>query len=449
MSFLPARLRAPSPAGAVAGVFALDGLLFGSWAARIPDVTAAVGATHATLGAALLCLSVGALAGMQPAGVLCARFGAGRVTTAGAVLSALAVALPGTAGSVPVLGAALVVFGAATGLLNVAVNSAGVQVEARAGRPMLPALHAAFSLGGLAGAAAGGLLAGSLGVAAHLTAVGTAGLIVAAATAGGLRRLGTAPAPDAVVAGRPVGRTRVPVVLLGVIAGCTAFGEGALTDWGALHLTQSLGASAGLAAAGYAGFSLAMAAGRLAGCRLLVRFGETRLLTGGALLAAAGMALALVAPSAPVALAGFVLVGLGFANLFPVTIARAGALGGSGGVALASTVGYSGLLGGPPVIGFLAEHSGLPVALATVPVLAVVAAALAALAVLVAVGRPRVPVRAPLTRLVTAAAREVGAPAAQAARRGGSELPALLTAGGPTGPGPRIRPYPGLEMLAA
>lgn len=451
------RLRAPT--SAVGAVFALDGLLFGSWAARIPDVTDRVGATHATLGVALLCLSFGALAGMQPAGALCARFGAGRVTTAAAVLASLAVALPGAAGSVPVLGAALVVFGAATGLLNVAVNSAGVQVEAGAGRPLLPALHAAFSLGGLAGAAVGGLVSGSVGVAAHLAAVGVAGLAVAAGTAPDLRRLADPVAADGALAGRPVGRTRGLVVLLGVIAGCTAFGEGALTDWGALHLADTLGASAGVAAAGYAGFSLAMATGRLAGGRLLSRFGETRLLGGGALLAAAGMALALLTSSAPVALAGFVLVGLGFANLFPVTIARAGALGGSGGVALASTVGYSGLLGGPPAIGFLAEHSGLPAALATVPVLAVVAAVLA---VVVAVERPRVDVRAPLARLATAAARDTsgpprrglgggGFPARPAVRHGAAVLRRhgtdLRTLTGDAGPA--LRPYPGLEALAA
>lgn len=424
MSVLPGRVRAPSSLSAVAAVFALDGLLFGSWAARIPDVTAQVGATHATFGVALLCVSIGALAGMQPAGVLCARFGPGPVTAVAAAGASVAVAVPGPSTSVPALCGALLVFGAATGLLNVAVNSAGVLVEARRpGRALLPALHAAFSLGGLAGAAVGGLVSGSVGVAVHLTVIGMVGLAVTAAVAPALRLLDHGADRDDAPAGRPVGRTRGLVVLLGVIAGCTAFGEGALTDWGALHLAQTLGASAGLAAAGYAGFSLAMATGRLAGGPLLRRFGETRLLGGGALLAAAGMALALMTSSALVALAGFVLVGLGFANLFPVTIARAGALGGSGGVALASTVGYSGLLGGPPVVGFLAEHSGLPAALATVPVLAVLAAALA---VVVAVERPqialpaRVPVRAPLARLATAAARDVGGPAGLR----GAEVPA-------------------------
>jgi MFS family permease len=165
-------------------------------------------------------------------------------------------------------------------------------------------------------------------------------------------------------------------VLLGAVAGATAYGEGALSDWGALHLREQLHAAPALAAAGYAGFSGAMAVGRLAGGQLVLALGERRLLVGGALLAAAGALASVTTSSLPVALAGYALVGLGLANVFPLSIARAGALGGSSGVALSTTVGYAGLLGGPPVIGFLAEHAGLPTALGTVALLAVVAAVL-------------------------------------------------------------------------
>ncbi len=108
----------------------------------------------------------------------------------------------------------------------------------------------------------------------------------------------------------------------------------------------------------------------------MARLGERRLLVGGALLAAVGAVVVVTTPSVPVALAGFGVVGLGLANIFPLAIARAGALGGSSGIALATTVGYTGLLGGPPVIGFLATHAGLPFALGTVALLAVVAAGL-------------------------------------------------------------------------
>jgi hypothetical protein len=261
----------------------------------------------------------------------------------------------------------------------VAANSLGVQVEGRWGRPLLPSLHAGFSFGGLAGALVGGLLSTVVGVAPHLVGVTVVGLAIVAWIGPVLARADeAAPRAHAVPpadgqSGRRDVRPTAVLVVLGAIAGCTAYGEGAITDWGALYLQEDLGATPVLAAAGYAGFSLAMACGRLVGSTLVVELGEEKLLVGGSLLAAAGMLIAAWSGSVTVALAGFVLVGLGLANVFPLAIARAGALGGAGGVALASTVGYSGLLGGPPMLGFLAEHTGLAIALSTVSVFAVVA----------------------------------------------------------------------------
>ncbi|MCF7549760.1 MFS transporter [Pseudonocardia sp. WMMC193] len=455
----------------VMALFALAGAVFGSWAARIPDVTEQVGATHATLGVALLCVSLGALASMQLTGLLATRFGAGRVAVFGSFAVCVVVPLPGLAGSIPTLCAALLVFGACTGLVNVAINSAGVAVEARRpDRPLLPFLHAAFSLGGLVGAAVGGVATALGPVLPHLVGVGLVGLGVTAWTRPALRDLGlpatrphdrseghaNAPSttppthstttpptnvtePLAPPRSRDARRGRGLVVLLGLIAGCTAFGEGAITDWGALHLQETLGAGPALAAAGYSCFSLAMACGRLAGGVLLRRIGQTRLLAGGGGLAAAGMSLALLTGSPELALAGFVLVGLGLANLFPVAIARAGAHSGARGVGLASTVGYTGLLGGPPVIGFVAEQAGLPTALALVPVLALTAAALA---LIVGPARPRVtlPARLPLPRVVPAVRPALRRQAQVLAARGpGPVLRRLVTvpASADLRPGPR------------
>ena len=262
-------------------------------------------------------------------------------------------------------------------MVNVAANAVGVQVEARVGRPILSGLHAGFSFGGLAGALVGGAASSVLDVPAHLVLTAAAGLFVSAwvlpALAGADRRTASA-AAERRVAGRR-GPTAT-LVVLGAIAGCTAFGEGALTDWGALLLRQELAAPSTLAAAGYAGFSLAMACGRLVGGRLLMAWGERRLLVGGALVAAVGALAAVTTSSLWVALAGFVVVGLGLANVFPLAIARAGLLGGAPGIALATTVGYTGLLGGPPAIGLLADRLGLAVALSSVAYFAVVAGVL-------------------------------------------------------------------------
>ncbi|WP_246626802.1 MFS transporter [Modestobacter italicus] len=365
---------------AVAVLFGLDGFVFGSWAARVPDVSVATGAGHTALGVALLCLSLGALVCMQATGVLCRRIGTGRVAALAGVAASGCAVLPGLTTSVAGLCAALLVFGAATGAVNVAANSVGVQVEGRAGRPLLSGLHAAFSAGGLLGALVGGLASAAVGVGLHLALVAVLGLAVMAWA--GPVLVGADAAPDAteplplVTPADRAARPTAVLVLLGAVAGATAYGEGALSDWGALHLREQLSAAPALAAAGYAGFSSAMAVGRLAGGRLVLAVGERRLLVGGALVAAAGALAAVTTSSLPVALGGFVLVGLGLANVFPLAIARAGALGGPSGVALSTTVGYTGLLGGPPVIGFLAEHAGLPAALGTVALAAVLAAVL-------------------------------------------------------------------------
>jgi len=365
------RLRA-----AVTALFVLDGAVFGSWAARVPDVATGVGAGHSTLGLALLCLSLGALVSMRVTGAWCARFGAGPVGAVAAVAVSAAVLPPGLVSSVPALCAALFVFGAATGMVNVAANAVGVQVEARVGRPILSGLHAGFSLGGLGGALVGGAVSALLGVGSHLALVAAAGLFVSASVVPVLLGAGRGAAETAPRSAAAARRPTAVLVVLGAIAGCTAFGEGALTDWGALLLREHLGAPAGVAAAGYAGFSVAMAGGRLAGGRLLQAMGERRLLVGGAALAAVGAFAAVTTSSLGVALTGFVLVGLGLANVFPLAIGRAGLLGGASGIALATTVGYTGLLGGPPVIGLLADSAGLPVAVGSVAVMALVAAVL-------------------------------------------------------------------------
>ena len=165
------------------------------------------------------------------------------------------------------------------------------------------------------------------------------------------------------------------VLLLGILAACSTYGEGSVTDWGALRL-HGLGAGAGLAAIGYAAFALAEASGRLAGTWLLARFGQRAVLVSGGLATCAGMLCAGLAPSIPVVVAGFALAGLGVANAFPAAMSRVGLLAGPHGVAVASTLGYGGFLLGPPLIGFLAAAVGLGPALTTVSALALVSAAL-------------------------------------------------------------------------
>ncbi|MFF8313964.1 MFS transporter [Streptomyces lydicus] len=368
---------------AVTAFFAMDGFLFAGWVVRIPAIKAQTGAGAGALGLALLGVSAGAVAFMMLTGRLCRRFGSHAVTTASAAALALSILLPPLTRSATALGLVLLVFGAAYGSLNVAMNSAAVDLIAALRRPVMPTFHAAFSLGGMLGAGLGGLIAGRLSPTVHLSLLATIGLL-ATAVAG--RTLHTHPAPTVPErmptapehprAARP-GRGRRLVLVFGLIALCTAYGEGALADWGALHLSQDLAAGPGLAAAGYAVFALAMTAGRLSGTAVVQRFGAARALIAGGTTAAAGMLLGALAPTAWAACLGFAVAGLGLANIFPVAIARAGESGGADGVAVASTVGYGGMLLGPPAIGFLAEVWSLPLALTTVALLAAAAAAIA------------------------------------------------------------------------
>jgi MFS family permease len=366
---------------ALCAVFAVHGFTFASWAVRVPAVKQQAGASPAALGLALLGLSGGAVATMLVAGALCRRFGSRPVTVISCALLCVTLVLPALAHSAVTLALALLVFGAAYGCLNVAMNSIAVDVVAEMRRPVMPGFHAAWSFGGLAGAATGGLLAPHLSPAPHLLLVGLAGLAVTAVAARTLLP-GTFPAdpasPDQPEVPRPAWRqallTGRAVGLFGLIALCAAYGEGAIGDWGALHLRQDLGASAGLAAAGYAAFALAEAAGRLSGTALLERLGRPRVLVLGGLTACAGMLVAALAPEVWLSLAGFALTGLGLANLFPAAIARAGLLAGSSGVALTSMLGYSGFLLGPPAIGFLASEFGLRAGLTTLSFLALAAA---------------------------------------------------------------------------
>lgn len=366
---------------ALTAFFALDGFLFAGWVVRIPAIKHQTGASAGALGLALLGVSAGAVLTMMLTGRLCRRHGSHQVTVVCAVLLSLSVALPPLTHSVPALGAVLLVFGAAYGGINVAFNSAAVALVTALRRPVMPSFHAAFSLGGMVGAGLGGLVAGTLSPTRHLMGLAVIGLLVTVVAGRTLlrheppttanRALTTPDTPR-----RPDPRTRPLVIVFGLIALCTAYGEGAMADWGALHLQQDLDASPGVAAVGYSCFALAMTIGRLTGTALLERLGHGRTVVAGGATAAAGMLLGSLSPSLWAALLGYAVTGLGLANLFPVAVERAGSLAGPSGVATASTLGYGGMLLGPPAIGFMADWFSLPVALTSVAVLAAIATAI-------------------------------------------------------------------------
>jgi predicted MFS family arabinose efflux permease len=371
---------------ALASFFGLVGFLPANWLVRVPDVKEQVGASDSELGLALLSGSLGSLAALLVAGRLCLRLGPRRVLVPASALLSLLITLPGVAPSLHSLALALVLVGMAQATFTIAVNSSAVEMAAASGSPLMPTLHGVFSVGGLAGAAVGGVVAERMSPGAHLGIVGVLGLLVTAVAGPPLLRsaLASGPAdprssatPDSI----PWARARWIVLLFGVIAACTAFAEFTNNNWATLHVRRDLGTSASVAAYCYACYAGAIAVGRFLGARLIRRLGETRVLCGGFLLAAVATVLTSWAGHLPgglaVAFVAYVALGLGLANIYPIAISRAGVLGGPRGVSRIGVAANLGALSQAPLIGFLADRYGLPTALTTVAVLSVSAATLA------------------------------------------------------------------------
>lgn len=364
-------------------VFGVNGALFASWVSRIPQVRATVGASEGELGLLLLCVVLGAFAGMPAAARASSRYGSRRTSAVAAWSMCAALGLPGLAGGLVPLGLALLALGAANGAIDVAMNAQAVTVEAAARRPWMPSFHAAWSLGGLVGAGLGGVAAeAGVPVAVHLALVGAVGAVVVGRAVAVLLADGRQPVEGG-GSTQPRPRRSSPdaaLLVLGAVAFGAAVGEGSIADWSALYLADDLSAGPGAAAAGFAIFSGFMALGRVVGSRAVASLGAERVLAGGAGVAALGLAGALTASSVPVALGGFALVGVGLSCAFPIALSAAGARGGSGSIAAVSAIGYTGFLGAPPVIGAVAERTSVGGALWLVVGLSVVSVAVARVA---------------------------------------------------------------------
>ena len=351
---------------AVATIFFVNGAVLASWVAHIPAVKQRHGIGDGSLGFVLLFMALGAVLALPLGGWLVDRFGSRLITSLAALVFCLALPWPLLSRDVTCLVTALVLLGACNAVLDVSMNAQAVAVERRYQRSIMSSFHALWSLGGVVGAALSGL-AMSLDALPARYLVATA--IVAAAFVSGTlgwlvpsepRRDGVAP-----IVGPPSRR----LLGLGLVAFLGLLAEGAMGDWSAVYLHDALGQSGAAAATGFAAFSLAMAVGRLWGDRLADGLGPRALLRASGAVAAAGLGVALIAGEPRVALAGFAAVGLGIANIIPVTFRSAERVSDvPAGTALAAvaTTGYLGYLAGPPLIGLVAETTSLPLGLGIV-----------------------------------------------------------------------------------
>ncbi|HET8765114.1 MAG TPA: MFS transporter [Rhodanobacter sp.] len=357
-------------------VFMVAGIGIAAWAPMVPYAKARLGLDDGALGLVLLAFGGGSMVSMPLVGLLTHHFGSRRMIVAGGMLACLALPLLALASSAAALAAALAYFGASFGALDVAMNAHAVEVERRAQRPLMSGFHGMFSIGGLVGAAGiSGLLAGGLPLPA-------AAALAAALLLALLWRQRTALLRGIAAAERhaPFRLPHGVVWLLGVLCFISFLAEGSMLDWSALLLREVHGFGVAAAGTGYAVFSVAMALGRVTGDRVVARCGRVATVRSGACVAAGGFLLAAFAPWPAVVLAGFVLIGLGAANIVPVMFGAAGRVPGmppSIALAMVTTLGYLGLLSGPALIGFVAHVSGLALALAGVAILLMVTAAAA------------------------------------------------------------------------
>jgi MFS family permease len=365
--------------------------MFGAWASRIPAIKDNTGLDSTHLGFALLAASAGAVLAMSLAGILAGRFGSHRVTAAMLLGYAAAVPSLALANSFITLTATLLVVGAFQGSMDVAMNANGLAVEQAGTRPIISRLHGTWSIGSF------------LGAFVTIAAV-SAGLSVFAQFC--LLAVWMA-ASAAVLAGLMLphrqrsegsGLRRPPrrLLVLGFIIFCGMLAEGSAGDWSGVYMRTSVLSTEQQAALTLGAFSMAMAVSRLVGDRMTEWLGAGKLVTVGAALGAAGLGSALALHLAVPTIVGFTMLGLGLGAIVPITLRAGGSQPGipaGMGIAAVSTMGYAGMLAGPPIIGTVAGLVGLRVALAMVVALLVVLAATAGRAVgaPIAISEPAVP----------------------------------------------------------
>ena len=408
---------------AIVGYFFVLGVATATWAARLPAIKESLHLSDGRLGLALFAVPAGAVLTLALSGRIADKFGAVRVLRVAGVLNPAALIPIGLARDLAALMATLAVYGAMAGLLDVSMNACGARLELGYERPIMSSLHAGYSIAGLAGAGIGGISAW-LGISPLPTFTVTAVALIVLGLLAGPRvvlpavaadpestpegpedpprrspRQMVLPRGDTAPPGTPPARGTPPdprgpdpdgprpprnplqlIWILGLVALCGQVGEGSAGDWSAVYLHVNLGSSAAVAAVALGAFSVTMAAGRVAGDRLAARFGPVRLVRASGLVAGLGLAVGLLVGTPAAAIAGFALLGLGLAGIFPQIVTAAARLdpGHAGrNIGRIAAVAYSGLLSGPVAIGAIASGVGLRDALFVPAALALVVTAAA------------------------------------------------------------------------
>ncbi|ENZ5479040.1 hypothetical protein P805_00099 [Serratia marcescens BIDMC 44] len=349
---------------ATRAIFFLAGLGMAAWAPLIPFVKARLGIDDGALGLLLFCLAAGSMAIMPFAGYLIAKLGCRAVLLGAGALLCVDLPLLALLDAPLLMGAALGVFGAVNGIMDVAMNSQAIIVERESGQAKMSGFHGFYSLGGIAGAGGVSLLllaglapAQAIGLIALLIAILlliVAGDLLAHGGIGERRRGG---ARWALAHGK--------ILFIALLCFFVFLTEGAMLDWSALFLHAERGVAKSQAGIGFTLYAVAVACGRLYGDRLIGAIGRYRTLLLGSLCAAAGVLLTVTVPLASVAFGGLMLAGLGIANIVPILFNAVGnqkQVPPGQAFPAVTLVGYLGLLTGPALIGFIANYTSLALA---------------------------------------------------------------------------------------
>jgi MFS family permease len=352
-------------------VFGINGLVFASWAARIPAVTETLEITSGQMGTLLLCTAIGSLLALPTAGLVVGRIGTANTARFGGVLAALAgvgIALSLSVASIPGTAVALFFFGIAIGLWDVSQNIEGADVEHKLRRTIMPQFHAAFSGGAFIGALIGAGLS-NLGVGLPLHLMVIAGLVVMVMLIAPRYFLphipAAAPDGEAKAAKSPSAWRDSRTLLIGVVVLGATLTEGAGNDWIAKASVDGLGTSESTGALMFALFVLAMTAMRFLGGRVIDKYGRVAVLRASMAAAAAGLCLFVLAGNVWLAAVGAALWGVGAALAFPMGMSAAAddPKHAAARVSVVSTLGYISFLAGPPLLGYLGDLTGIHLAL--------------------------------------------------------------------------------------
>lgn len=357
------------PLLAIRMLFLVNGIAAASWAPLVPAAKAGLGLSDGALGVTLLFGGIGSLIGMPLVSSGMVRFGCRPVVVVGSCLLVAVLPCLLAAPSQAFLALALLTFGIALAIQGIAGNAYAVDLEKARQRPLMSSFHAFYSLGGLAGAFVVSRLL-KLGV-SPLGCMLAVSALLAMAAATFTRRLppeSKEPRTSGPVFAMPKGAAW----LIGFFCFISFLGEGSVNDWSANFLHEARGFDLGDAASGYIAFAVSMTICRLTGDAIIHRFGRVRVLAGGALLSAFGIALAVTVPIGPVGVLGFAILGLGAGNTVPILFSAAGRLPNlppTVSIPAVATLGCIGLLVGPASVGFIADLTGLPTALFGIAVL--------------------------------------------------------------------------------